>query len=228
MHEGKKDTFFALTGLKGLFIWFIIYFHTAPKTPFFSAIPGNEFLTLYGGTLGNSMFFVLSGFLLSWGYRKRIRERTVSFPDYLGRRLAKLYPPYFISTIVMILLNVLEYGLSAINLKMVVFDLLLQSGGGLVASSPYNGPGWFLSALFVCYLVYYLIAYHTRHSTAYRCAIGLGIAWGYILICGNWTLPFCFSQNGKAFMNFFVGCALTEIYPYFARLKRGGCGWQHF
>ncbi len=215
-----KQTFPSLTGLKGLFIWLIIWFHTAPDTPLIASIPGSSLLKLYGGSMGNSMFFLLSGFLLSWGYRDRIRAHALPFPDYLRRRLKKLYPTYLLSSLVMLLLEVLEYGASTVNLQRIAFDLLLQSGGGLSSSYPYNGPGWFVSALFVCYLVYYLIAYHTKHDTAYRCAIAFGIVWGYALLRANLPIPFCFSQNGTAFLNFFTGCALAEIYPCLTSLIR--------
>ncbi len=209
----NKERMPALTGLKGIFIFFIVFFHTLPHTPFIEKIPLTSFIGTYGGTLGNYMFFMLSGFLISCGYHQRICEHTISFRDYLVRRLQKQYPLYILSNLVMLILTVWEFGWSGINLKLISFTALLQAGGGLVNTPPYNGPTWFLSALFACYVTYYAIAYYARRPTQYYCAIAAGIVWGYTLYLKQWEIPFCYVQNGNAFMNFFIGCGLAVIYP---------------
>ncbi len=216
----QKRQFASLTGLKGLFIWIIVWYHTAPITPLTEAIPLNSFVKLYGGTLGNDMFFLLSGFLMAMGYRDRIREGRVPFAGYLKRRLEKLYPMYLMTNLAALLLTVWQFGMSGINLKRIVFALLLQSGGGLESTHPYNGPAWFVSALFVCYLAYYALTYHAKQATAYRCGLGAAIAWGYTLLAAGWSLPFCHEQNGAAFLNFFLGCALAEVWPYLPKAPR--------
>lgn len=203
----------SLTALKGIFILIIAVHNTLSITPLFSNIPGSAFIVLFGGKLGNSMFFMLSGYLISCGYRKRIESHQLSFRDYLVKRLRKLYPMYFITNIAALILAVLQYGMSAINLKKIAFTLLLQNGGGLENSNPYNSPTWFLSALFVCYIVFYVISYYAKTPTQYSCAVVLGVIWGYTLLQADLSVPFCYSGNGQGFMSFFIGCALAELYP---------------
>lgn len=209
----QKRQFYALTSLKGLFILIIAFHNTMFITPLFDFIPGTAFLTLFGGSLGNSVFFVLSGFLLSYGYRDRIMEHAVSFQVFLKRRLEKLYPMYFISNIAALLVSVWQYGISVINLEKLVLTLMVQIGGGLQRGNPYNAPTWFLSALLVCYVVYFFISHHSKSITQYYCCIAFGIIWGYGLTNGELMLPLCYPENGKALMNFFIGCAIAEFYP---------------
>ena len=86
----QKGYFRSLTSLKGLFILMIVLHNTLSISHVFSHIPGTAFIIRFGGQLGNSMFYILSGFLLSAGYRDRIQSHRISFPAYLLRRLKKL------------------------------------------------------------------------------------------------------------------------------------------
>ena len=62
----QKGYFRSLTSLKGLFILIIAVHNTLLVTPLFSGVPGVAFIKLFGGALGNSMFFILSGMPLSF------------------------------------------------------------------------------------------------------------------------------------------------------------------
>lgn len=220
----NQNRIHSLTGLKGIFILFIVLTHTLPNTPLIQAIPFSSFIAKYGGHLGNSMFFMLSGYLIALAYKSRIRSKSVAFGDYLLRRLHKLYPMYILSNLAMLFFQILEYGPSALTLEKLAFTVLLQSGGGLGYHVPYNASTWFLSALFVCYIVYYFFAYHAKNSTQYYCMIVFGVIWGYTLIKHCSTIPFCYEGNGRAFLNFFIGCLLSEIYP---NLRQNMRKWLH-
>lgn len=209
----SKQDFRALTALKGLFIFIIVFHNTFSIVPLFDAVPGVSFIVLFGGILGNSMFFILSGFLFAVSYRERIEDHTISFQDFLTRRLRKLYPMYLITNSVSFIIEILRYGVSAVNIEKIVCTLLLQAGGGIGNVGPYNSPTWFLCALFVCYVLYFCIAYYAKNSTQYYSALTIGVICGYTLISAELDVPFCTSSNGIAFMNFFLGCALAEIYP---------------
>ena len=210
----KSRTFDAVTGLKGICIILIVFYHTLPQTTLIDKIPFTSFIRIYGGNLGNYMFFMISGFLIANGYRDRIAAREISFGTFLLRRLRKLYPLYILSNLVMLIGEVMAYGPSAIKLNKIVFTVLLQSGGGLEQMPPYNGSTWFLSALFVCYIAYFFVAYSAKNRTSYRCFLCLGILWGYSRLFGGWDSPICFGRNGESFLTFFLGCALAEMLPY--------------
>lgn len=207
--EERKD-YRALTSLKGLFILVIVLHNTLSVTPLFSSVPGISFIRLFGGTLGNSMFFILSGFLLSTGYRRRIEEHSIPFGDYLLRRLKKLYPMYILSNAVALIQEFSWYGVSAINIKKMVFTALL-------IRSPYNNPTWFLCALFACYILYYFFCHAAKSATHYVVYMTLAVIAGYTLIGAELEILFLRSVNGIAYMNFFLGCLLAEVYPLISR-----------
>lgn len=210
----EKKFFPELTSLKGLFILVILLHNTSLVNPVFQNVPGIAYIELFGGDFGNSMFFMLSGFLLSTGYRNRIASGSMSFQSYMLRRLAALYPLYLITNIVSLVIEVFRYGASGIQLEKLAFTLLLQNGSGLKAANPYNAPTWFVSALLVCYAAYYAISRITRTSCGYRCLLCAGIAWGYTLVTRNLSVPYCFEGNGIGFMNFFIGCIFAEYWPW--------------
>ena len=86
--------------------------NTSLVNPVFQNIPGIPYIELYGGDFGNSMFFMLSGFLLSAGYRNRLSSGTVPFQDYMLRRLAKLYPLYLITNLAALMIDIFPSAIS--------------------------------------------------------------------------------------------------------------------
>lgn len=209
----NRQTIRSLSALKGIFIWIIVLHNTFLLDTVLDHLPGMPFIRLFGGSLGNSMFFMLSGFLMVWGYRERISERKISFEDFLVRRLKKLYPMYAVSNIAALLVNVWQYGISAVNLKKIVLTFLLMQGGGLEAGNPYNSPTWFVSALMLCYVLYFAGVYLSKNKTAYRAILVAGVGAGYYLCSAEWNVPACYPGNGVAYLNFFIGCILAEVYP---------------
>lgn len=216
----QSEHFDALTSLRGIFILVIAFHNTMLTRSLFQGVPGSAFLTLFGGALGNSMFFILSGFGMAYGYRDRIQSHTISFRDFLLKRLKKLYPMFLISNFVALVLEVAQYGVSAINLKKITFTVLLRMGGGLNGEVLYNAPTWFLCTLLLCYVVFFFVSYTCKTPTQYHCAIALGIVLGYGCMTADSSLPFCNSESGTGLMNFFIGCALAEGYPLLREKRR--------
>ena len=209
----KKKQYPSVTSLKGLFILLIVLHNTLSLNHLLESVPGTAFIRLYGGQLGDSVFFMLSGFLFAHSYLERIRSGDVSFQQFMLRRMQKLYPLYLITNVAALGIYWLQYGIGAVPLKKTAFTLLLQMGGGLEKGVPYNAPTWFLSALFVCYIAFFAIVCHAKKPTQYFCSIALAIAWGYFLSGDNLDVPFCFEGNGTAFLNFFLGCAIASLLP---------------
>lgn len=93
--ESKRDVFSSLTGLKGIFILGIVLFHS--NTVFNAPFQDYMFFAYqYGGGIGNIMFFMLSGFLMSYCYKEKIWNQDIKFIPYIKKRLIKLYPIYFV------------------------------------------------------------------------------------------------------------------------------------
>lgn len=202
----KKGYFPTLASLKGIYILLIVLHNTLLITPLFTNVRGIVFLTAFIAAMGNYSFFILSGFLLTYSYKERIQGHSISFGDFMGRRLKKLYPMYIISNFVVLIIEIIHYGPSAINLTKIIFMIMMVGGN-------YNNPTWFLCALLVCYVLYYGIVYFAKSHTQYLICIIIGVAVGYTLLNEELGLIFLTAPNGMAYMNFFLGCVLAEIYP---------------
>lgn len=210
----KRDVFSSLTGLKGIFILGIVLFHSnaAFDAPLQSIC---YFVYQYGGWIGNIMFFMLSGFLMSYGYKEKIRDQNIKFSTYVKKRLIKLYPIYFVTNLVQLLLIIYIDGIDSINWKLALLFVSMVSCGWIWPYSPYNYPCWFVSVLFLCYIIYYIICIVAKERRKiYPCGIALLIVWGYFLETKDWNIPFCYLADGQAFFNFFIGCGIYELYSY--------------
>lgn len=90
----EKVFFPALTGYRAIAAWLIFVYHFFPfKNP---KIP--EFFKNFVGEfhMGVDMFFVLSGFLITYRY---FGDRPIIFKNYMINRIARIYPMYFLVTI---------------------------------------------------------------------------------------------------------------------------------
>lgn len=118
------------------------------------------------------------------------------------------------------MVTVWQYGISAINLRKISFTFLLLQGGVLDSGNPYNSPTWFLSALFVCYILYYIVTSKAKKTETYWGILALGIAVGYYFSNMDLHIPLCYQGNGVAYLNFFIGCALAECEPLVAERRK--------
>lgn len=93
--ETLKHFFPALTGYRAIAAWMIFVYHFTPfgnpKYPQFIKQIIWEF------HIGVDMFFVLSGFLITYRYFK---DYPIHFKKYMVNRVARIYPMYFLLTIV--------------------------------------------------------------------------------------------------------------------------------
>lgn len=89
-----KNFFPALTGYRAIAAWMIFVYHFMPfqnpKYPVWIKNIVSEF------HIGVDLFFVLSGFLITYRY---FDDNPIHFKKYLVNRVARIYPMYFLITI---------------------------------------------------------------------------------------------------------------------------------
>lgn len=160
MARGRLD---ALTGIRGVAALIVVGFHM-------------HLLTLWPGTLlmrgyvGVELFFVLSGFILSFVYDRAFASGAATWPRFIALRLGRIYPAYFVVFLLCLLMQAAiellhlphgeasDYGLAAFA---VAYALMVQSWG-LFAEHDFNGPAWSISAEWLCYLAFPLLLRLTR------------------------------------------------------------------
>ena len=93
----KKVILSPLTGIRFFAAIYVILFH---NIGFFKDSPGFVFNFLKHGYVGVSLFFVLSGFILTYNYIEAFGENYLDNKKFWLARFLRLYPIYFISIIV--------------------------------------------------------------------------------------------------------------------------------
>ena len=106
------------------------------------------------GGLLVELFFIISGFTFFVVYSDRIINNKISAKEFVIKRIARLFPLYWISTIGILIVRVSCYllfkaklyggGENSFSPIKIIFNILGIAGGWLGNESyPYNGPAWF-------------------------------------------------------------------------------------
>lgn len=101
----SKKFFPALTGYRAIAAWMIFVYHfmpfNSPRYPQWIKSIVGEF------HMGVDLFFVLSGFLIAYRY---YNDYPIHFRKYMGNRIARIYPMYFIITTAVFIVWFLQNG----------------------------------------------------------------------------------------------------------------------
>ena len=214
----------SLNGLRGIcaviiaFFWHYNHFTSTPplKKLFF------PFYALGEGVV--EMFFLISGFVMVYAYQEKILS-GYSFLTYIKRRLLHFYPLFFCTMIITSIEQILwhnnfnqYYIYGPLDIKRIVFALLLQLPGLFFSDVPINGPAWCLSIEFYLYIFLYLIIYFFRKKPAFNINL---LSLIYLSLSVSSILLFIPYYTDKPFINhytsrgnicFFLGCFLSVLY----------------
>jgi peptidoglycan/LPS O-acetylase OafA/YrhL len=180
----------ALTGLRAIAATWVVVFHlnwfTAIALPRVSSAM-NPLIT--AGPQGVDLFFLLSGYVIALNYTERIGERlrwrdTVRF---LGARIARVWPVYAVTLHLagVLLILQLRFGYHPALLDFSAGSYLRQMFMVEMWTEPFfenrtwDGPAWSISAEWLAYLVYPLLAvvlYRMRRLTRGRSLLVLAFA----------------------------------------------------
>ena len=157
-----KTQLLPLTGLRFfLALWVVIYHQTATENylgPLMARLPGSVFCVLRTGYVAVGVFFVLSGFVLSYSHSLATRFSSSQLVSFAVARFARIYPTYCFGLLLIapfIAVDLLGRWSAAAATKEVAKAILnwtlLQSWVPRAAFS-WNAPGWSLSdeAFFYC------------------------------------------------------------------------------
>jgi peptidoglycan/LPS O-acetylase OafA/YrhL len=107
-HTAQVDILPGIDGVRALAVLLVFAFHAhafagAPDLSVFGGVHLTPWLSR--GFLGAQLFFVLSGFLLMlpWAKAHYYQKRSPSIGDFLGRRLLRIVPAYYVHLAVLFL-----------------------------------------------------------------------------------------------------------------------------
>lgn len=146
--------FHALTGLRFVAACSVLLLHSGSGLSEASSLPSEFTAFLRHGYLGVCVFFVLSGFILTYTYASRLSSPK-SYVRYFLARFARIYPLYLLA--LLIALPLPETRLNARDAAAVL--LLVQSWGPAESSQGYAWvmQAWTLSVEFFFYLLLPLV-----------------------------------------------------------------------
>ena len=148
-----------------------------------------ELNTLHWIFFAMSFFFILSGFCVGLGYSDKFQSLTKeNICLFLRKRFLKLYPLYFITGLVMLVLIYLPLGSKYLSKFIFRYVTLICSWFPSAARGG-NDVGWFVSALFFCYLLtpvllHYLNSKSLKHLVVSLLMVCL-MSVIMIITCGN-------------------------------------------
>lgn len=158
-----KERLTAIDGLRGIFSIIIVLFHCRYFYWLFGGSETSRFYFVFShGYLGSEFFFVVSGFMIAYTYKEKLPFMDIA--SFLYRRISTIYPTVFVTTVLCVVLHIWELSIPAntiyynpLTLKTIISSFMMLSSSTFVGESvPVNAPLWYMSALLVCYFLYYL------------------------------------------------------------------------
>ena len=140
----------ALTGLRFLAAFYVVVFHGLPWVEQRFRLPGFVLQFLRNGTTAVSLFFLLSGFILSYTYLERLDSGRAVYNFWVAR-FARIYPVYLLSMLIALPFYIhLSAPIKLAVLAMVqAWNPFHPEWGGA-----WNYPAWSLSVEAFFYLVF--------------------------------------------------------------------------
>lgn len=184
----EKSEIKPLTSIRGVAAFLVMVYHYHQLNDFsYPAV--NHFIR--HGYLWVDLFFVLSGFVMAMTYADLFVTRFSldAYKKFLGKRLARVYPIYFVITIGVSLYSLVIYGgfshvhRPAVNLEHPVLahvaNLLLFQAWGF--GENIGGPTWSISAEWAAYLLFPLLVQLALFRQVWM-AWGIGLIAATLLI----------------------------------------------
>ena len=207
----NKEYFFALNGWRFIFSLLIVLHHM-PKEWRPCVTPWD-----FGNTIV-LFFFILSGFLLTLGYKDKIQNRTISYRDFVAKRVSSILPLQVLMTLLFVL-----FGINVVTYWAVPFHLTLTQSllPFWEINFTMNTPSWFLSSIFICYLLVWPVLSYTKDRSKFLLVYSaVVIAWSifvFLLPGSVGTKWLCYINPFARFIDFSAG---TLLALYWNEIKR--------
>lgn len=224
----SKPHYALLDALRGAAALMVVWYHFFEG---FAFAEGTAITTFNHGHLGVDLFFMLSGFVISYAYDDRWNSahNRLTLKEFFKRRLIRLHPMLIMGAVIGLITFLLQGGVkwdgtpTPISWSVVALVLTMLfipaypgapydlRGNGEMYSL--NGPSWSLFFEYIGNILYTLIIRRLSNRALAVLTTALGVAWswfattdvsGYDMIGIGWTLDTA---------NFFGGL-LRMMFPF--------------
>jgi peptidoglycan/LPS O-acetylase OafA/YrhL len=135
---------------------FMVVFHFSDHAP----IPLKTLNPIFTrGWIATDFFIMLSGFILSRAYSEKLAAHSVSFQNFMIKRVSRIWPLHALVMFCLLLVMGFAYllnvdGIDKLTIQTWLAQVFLLNSFFETAHT-WNGPSWTLSALVVCYALFY-------------------------------------------------------------------------
>lgn len=158
-----KPAIASLTGIRALAAFLVLFLHADQNVPIGITHVG----VVSRGYLGVDLFFLLSGFILTYVYFDSMEQPTGrKFAIFMWHRFIRLYPVHIavLAALVIVVLGAGRLGLNlrspeAFTFSALPWQVLLVHAWGVTDQVSWNVPSWSISAEWFAYLCFPLVAY---------------------------------------------------------------------
>lgn len=166
--------------------------------------------------------FLLSGFQM-YKYFAIIRDNQLGFFGFMKKRIKRLYPLYFLSTVVMIIglmvypavTGELWYDRRAEGYLIIKNLLMIQTWN--TDQSTINGPLWFVSVLVFCLILFYVISRIASRVKDGFWLMGIPVVIGIMFSTSGLPWPLLNPSMCRGYLAFFLGVIVAS---FAFRIKR--------
>lgn len=187
-----------LTGLRFCAALLVIWHHFGPYPAWQDLATRGNLPALLASNLGLSgfvgvdLFFVLSGFILTYSYLTPAGKLRGGMRAFWLARLARIYPLYLLAALLAAPPFFWQQGPSAAPVTTGLSVLTLTQAWLPASASVWNPPGWSLSVEAVFYLLFPLLAPLCARLPARRVRLALVLLW---LACLAVPLPYLLNMD---------------------------------
>jgi peptidoglycan/LPS O-acetylase OafA/YrhL len=174
----QKPEIMALTGVRAFAAWWVVFFHLrGTMADLFPTSHTHVTSFFAGGNFGVDLFFVLSGFVLSYNYYDAFPVLTGrSYGKFLWQRLARIYPVHCLGLAIwgmFLVVNSFLHHKQAVvgnfTRETFIAQIFLVQAWRIPDVFSWNYPAWsismeWLAYLFFPFLILFLMRY--RHSVS--------------------------------------------------------------
>lgn len=203
----------SLTSLRIFAASIVVLYHFKTNV----ALPAELLGPLEFGQTGVDLFFMLSGFILAYVYRRQFDARAFDHRRFLQKRLARIYPVHLVTMLIVAAWYLWEQaalGGVGPNPYDVLANVLLIHAWGTVDGVALNYPSWSISAEWFAYLAFpipMLIAFRQKRVLV---ALGFALAafcvayWGLAQAGKPLLQQTSLLSLGRIAIEFFIGVTL--------------------
>ncbi len=135
---------------------------------------------LYNGNFAVTFFFILSGFCIAIGYSDKFQVLDFDkIKTFIMKRIIKIYPLYILTGFIGLIIAIVTKKVLWVKLCEFIFLYMTMIQSFLKNYSMFNSVAWFVSAIFLCYLLTPFVFYFLKKMAKVKSYLSIYLDFSY-------------------------------------------------